>query len=290
MAAATIEQRWRDPALLVKALPAAALQTLFFAAPLAMTFALTFQRTKSFQLHWTWSLETWREVFSKWHFWDTLIHTLWMSVLCVAICFLLAFPIAYALATRVKRWKTVIQILLIFAFLTDATLKTFGWALFLDQKGAANYLLELAGLPPGIVAFLFTEWAALLGMVYNLLPFLIFTIYLSVDAIDRNLILAAYDAGAGKLRAFWEVTLPLCRPGIWAGAVLVFLLAVGSFLEPKVLGGGRSPMMAELIRQSFETRVNWPLGAALTFVLMLVASFAVLLFSRVYSLKRAGAG
>ena len=82
------------------------------------------------------------------------------------------------------------------------------------------------------------------------------------------------------------MTLPLARPGIWAASVLIFLLAVGVFLEPKVLGGGKSPMSAELIRQTFETRVNWPLGAALTLVLMVVAVFIVLLFNRIYSLKR----
>ena len=287
--ASEISRTWSDPALVLKAVPAAALQTLFFAAPLAMTFALTFQRTRNFRLEWTWTLDTWAEVFSKPHYWTILGHTLVMAATCVALCLVIGFPVAYALATRLERWKTVIQILLIFSFLTDATLKTFGWALFLDQKGAGNYLLGQLGLPDIFTGFLFSDWAAMLGMVYNLLPFTIFTIYLSVDAIDRSLVLAAYDAGASKLRAFYEVTLPLSRPGIWAGAVLVFLLAVGSFLEPKVLGGGRSPMMAELIRQSFETRVNWPLGAALTFVLMVVASFVVLLYTRVYSLKHAGA-
>jgi ABC-type spermidine/putrescine transport system permease subunit I len=139
------------------------------------------------------------------------------------------------------------------------------------------------------VSFLFTDWATLLGMVYNLLPFAIFTIYLSIDNIDRSLILAAYDAGAGKFRAHWEVTLPLCKPGLWAGSVLIFLLGVGVFLEPKVLGGGKSPMSAELIRQTFETRVNWPLGAALTLVLMVAAVFVVLLFTRILGMKRAGA-
>ena len=97
---------------------------------------------------------------------------------------------------------------------------------------------------------------------------------------------AAYDAGASKWRAHWEVTLPLCKPGLWAGSVLIFLLGVGVFLEPKVLGGGKSPMSAELIRQTFETRVNWPLGAALTLVLMVVAIFVVLLFSRVAGMRK----
>lgn len=284
--AAEIQRRWREPELLVKALPVAVLQTVFFVAPLAMTFLLTFQKTRNFQLEWTWSLDTWADVFGKPHYWTILGHTLVMSAACVAICLLIGFPVAYAVATRLRAWENHVKVLITFAFLTDATLKTFGWALFLDRFGVANYLLTYLGAPPDTVAFLFTDWATLLGMVYNLLPFTIFTIYLSVDSIDRSLILAAYDAGAGKIRAFWEITLPLCRPGIWAGGVLVFLLSVGAFLEPKVLGGGKSPMSADLIRQTFETRVHWPLGAALTLVLMVVAVFVILLVTRIYGLKR----
>ena len=285
-----IHLRWSDRTLLFKALPSVLLQLVFFLAPLAMTFLLTFQKTKSYQLDWTWSLDTWADVFSKPHYWTILGHTLIMAIACVMICLLIGFPVAYALVTRLKAWKNHVEVLVTFAFLTDFTLKTFGWVLFLDKNGVANYLLQAIGFPPGMVAILFTDWATLLGMVYNLLPFTIFTLYLSLDMIDRSLILAAYDAGAGKLRAHWEVTLPLCRPGIWAGSVLVFLLGVGVFLEPKVLGGGKSPMSAELIRQTFETRVNWPLGAALTLVLMLVSAFLILLFSRLYGMRRAGWG
>jgi spermidine/putrescine transport system permease protein len=280
---------WRQPELWANALPSVLLQVAFFLAPLIMTVLLTFQETRSFMLQWAWSLKIWTDIFSKPHYWTVLWHTLWMSALCVAICVFVSLPVAYALATRLQSVSGHVKVLITFAFLTDATLKTFGWVLFLDQKGAANFLLEKVGLPPGMVGFLYTDWATLLGMVYNLLAFTIFTIYLSIASIDRSLILAAYDAGAGKWRAFWEVTLPLCRPGIWAGAVLVFLLSVGVFLEPKVLGGGKSPMSAELIRQTFETRVNWPLGAALTIVLMVVAIFVILLFNRVYSLRRYGA-
>jgi ABC-type spermidine/putrescine transport system permease subunit I len=284
--AGEIERSWRDPELLAKALPSVLLQTSCFLAPLLMTIALTFQQTKNYQLQWTWSLAVWTDIFSKAHYWTTLIHTLVMAATCVALCLLIAFPIAYALATRLRAFQNHVKILITFAFLTDATLKTFGWVLFLDKNGAANYLARGLGFEGEVVNILFTDWATMLGMVYNLLAFAIFTIYLSIDAIDRSLILAAYDAGASKFRAFWEVTLPLSRPGIWAGAVLIFLLAVGVFLEPKVLGGGKSPMSAELIRQTFETRVNWPLGAALTMVLMSVAVFVVLLFNQVYNLKR----
>ncbi len=281
-----LDRTWLDRELLIKALPSVLLQTSCFLAPLLMTFILTFQRTKNFQLDWTWSLDTWIDIFSKPHYWTILTHTLIMGAICVGLCLVIAFPIAYALATRLRAFDNQIKILITFAFLTDTTLKTFGWVLFLDQHGAANYLLQLVGLEGHVDVILFSDWATMLGMVYNLLAFAIFTIYLSIDAIDRSLILAAYDAGASKLRAFWEVTLPLCRPGIWAGAVLIFLLSVGSFLEPKVLGGGKSPMSADLIRQTFETRVNWPLGAALTLVLMVVSIFVILLFSRLYSLRK----
>ena len=282
-------RRWAQPELWATALPSVALQSLFFPAPLVMTVLLTFQETRSFMLQWAWSLKVWTDIFSKPHYWTVLWHTLWMSALCVALCILISLPVAYALATRLRSLSGHVKVLITFAFLTDVTLKTFGWVLFLDQKGAANFLLERIGFPPAMIGFLYTDWATLLGMVYNLLAFTIFTIYLSIENIDRSLILAAYDAGASKWRAFWEVTLPLCRPGIWTGAVLVFLLSVGVFLEPKVLGGGTSPMSAELIRQTFETRVNWPLGAALTIVLMVVAVFVILLFSRVYSVRRYGA-
>jgi spermidine/putrescine transport system permease protein len=283
-----ITKSWRDPELLIKALPSVLLQTTCFLAPLLMTLILTFQRTRDFQLRWTWDLATWADIFSKPHYWTILTHTLVMASVCVVLCILLAFPVAYGLATRFKKVENEIKILITFAFITDATLKTFGWVLFLDKKGGANFVLSYLGFPPDMVAFLFTDWATLLGMVYNLLPFAIFTIYLSIDNIDRSLILAAQDAGGGKFRAHWEVTLPLCKPGIWAGAVLIFLLGVGVFLEPKVLGGGKSPMSAELIRQTFETRVNWPLGAALTLVLMVVAVFVVLLVSRIAGMRRAG--
>ncbi|MGE0007808.1 MAG: ABC transporter permease [Parvibaculaceae bacterium] len=283
-----LPRSWRDPELLIKAAPTVVLQTTCFLAPLVMTFLLTFQRSRSFQLYWSWDLWTWTDIFSRPHYWTILVHTIFMAAACVAICLVVAFPVAYGLATRFKPWENEIKVLVTFAFITDATLKIYGWALFLDRNGMANYLLEKLGLPPGMVAFLYTDWATLLGMVYSLLAFAIFTLYLSIGNIDRSLILAAYDAGAGKLRAHWEVTLPLCKPGIWAGSVLIFLLSAGAFLEPKVLGGGKSPMSAELIRQTFETRVNWPLGAALTLVLMAVSVFVVLLFSRAIGMKRAG--
>jgi spermidine/putrescine transport system permease protein len=271
----TDAKRWGDPVLTAAVMPLAIVMLLFFIIPLLMTVALTFQTTQYYRLSWTWDLKIWTEVFSKPHYWTIMLRTVWMALVCVAICVVVAFPAAYALATRLKTYNAQIQILIIFAFLTDAVLKTFGWILVLDKSGVANWLLSFLGLGPEALNLLFTPAGAMIGMVYNLVVYPMFTIYLSLARIDRDLLLAAYDSGASRLRAFYEVTLPLSLPGLYSGAVLVFVLSLGAFLEPKVLGGGTAPLASELIRQSFETRVNWPLGAALTLVLIVIGALSL---------------
>ncbi|MFM2278640.1 MAG: spermidine/putrescine transport system permease protein PotB [Pseudomonadota bacterium] len=263
---------WKDPLLVATVAPLAIVMIIFFIIPLVMTLVLTFQTTQYYRLNWTWDLKIWTEVFSKPHYWTIMWRTVVMALICVILCVLIAFPAAYALATRLKTWNAQIQILIIFAFLTDAVLKTFGWILVLDKSGVANWLLMEVGFAPEMLNLLFSPSGTMIGMVYNLVVYPMFTIYLSLVRIDRDLLLAAYDAGASRLRAFFEITLPLSKPGLYSGAVLVFVLSLGAFLEPKVLGGGTSPLASELIRQSFETRVNWPLGAALTIVLIAIGT------------------
>ncbi len=270
---------WSNPALLLATAPFLLVLVALFFVPLAMTIGLSFQSTQYYRVVWTWNLDTWRDVMSGLHYWRIMGRTIVMALLTTATCIGLGFPIAYAMLTRARAYDNQIKILIIFAFLTDAVLKSLGWVLFLDRSGGLNWLLSLAGFGPQSTNILFSPFATYLGMVYNLLPYTIFTIYISIDRMDRDLVLAAYDAGATKIRAFREVTLPLCRPGIYAGGILVFVLSLGVFLEPKVLGGGTSPMAAELIRQSFETRVNWPLGAALTLVVIVIAALSLGLFS-----------
>jgi spermidine/putrescine transport system permease protein len=269
------------------ALPSILLQSAFFIVPLVMTIALSFQETEFYQVKWVWSLQTWKDVFTTGYYWKIMYNTILMSAATVAICAIIGFPIAYALCTRFQKWQTHIKILLVFAFLTDGVLKVFGWVVFLDQTGPANFALHWLGMPSLPDWVIYTKFSALFGMVYTLLPFSIFTIYLSVDLIDRSLLRAAYDCGASKFRAFWEVTLPLSKNGLMAGGLLVFVLSLGSFLEPKVLGGGKNPMAAELIRQTFETRINWPLGSALTIVVISITVITILLASRMLDIGKA---
>ncbi|MBN9073340.1 MAG: ABC transporter permease [Rhizobiales bacterium] len=275
--------------LWISVLPFALLLVLFLIGPMVLTPLLTFQETKLYQLRWTWSFDTWSTVLSNPTYSAVLLRTVWTALLSTIVCVVVAYPVAYALNTRLAAWSNQVQILIIFAFLTDAVLKTFGWVLFLDVHGVGNWLLQKLGFGPGATNILFTPKAAMLGIVYNLAPYPIFTIYLSLARIDPDLKHAAYDAGASKLRTFLQITLPLSLPGAIAGALLVFVLSLGTFLESKVLGGGTKPLASELIRQTFETRVNWPLGAALTFSLVLVALAALLGLVMIGSRLRIGA-
>lgn len=282
---AVMDKSWRDAALRISTLPLLLLFATFFVIPLVMTVLLSFQGTQYYRLIWTWDLKVWADVFGQAHYWKIMWRTLTMALICTLLCSVLAIPIAYAMVNRLGRWSEHVMLLMVFAFLTDAVLKTFGWVLFLDRSGVLNGTLQALGLPPSAVNVLFTPSATMIGMVYNLLPYAIFTTALSMARIDRDLLLASYDAGASRVRSFFEVTLPLSRPGISAGAVLVFVLSLGVFLEPKVMGGGTSPMAAELIRQSFETRVNWPLGAALTVVLIVIGAAVLALAGSVAILR-----
>jgi spermidine/putrescine transport system permease protein len=253
--------------------PAGSWQLAFYGVPIALLLLLTFQASENFRVSWVWSLDTWINVFTAVHVWFALMRTLVMSVFAVVCCFALAFPVAYVMVTRLRAYDAHIKLAILFAFLSDMVLKTYGWVPFLDQEGILSWILRAVG---GVVpadfdtGLVFTPVATLLGIVANLLPFMIFTIYLSLSALDRDLLLAAYDSGASRLRAFRDITLPLCLPGVLAGGAFVFILSMGSLVEERVLGGGKSPMMGTLIRQTFETRVNWPLGAALTVVLFAV--------------------
>lgn len=275
-----------DRELLLGGLPIVILQAAFFLVPLAMTCVLTFQGMKFYQLHWTWDLATWEEIFGKRYYWSILLRTVLTAALTVGLCLLISLPVTYCVVNRIPELDGHFKSLVIFIFVTDAVLKTYGWVLFLDEKGILNASAQILGFGEGATKLLYTPVGTVLGMVYNLLPFMIFTVYLSMRNIDRELLHAAYDAGASKIRSFWEVTLPLSRPGIWAGSVIVFILSVGAFLEPRVLGGGKSPMVAEMIRLTFETRVNWPLGAAITVMLIVTTVLCVSIFTRLLWARR----
>jgi spermidine/putrescine transport system permease protein len=192
---------------------------------------------------------------------------LWVTVLCL----LLGFPAALALAKHVKgRWREALFLLIVLPFWSNALVRTFSWTMVLRSDGLVDRALQdlFPWLPH--LDLLFTFAAVVIGLVHGFLPYMILTCYISLQAIDDSLLEAARSLGADGLTVFRRVLLPLSLPGIIAGAILIFVPVIGSFMEPRILGGRGGFMLGNVIEDQFTVVFNWPLGAALSFILLAI--------------------
>lgn len=215
--------------------------------------------------------------------------SLWMASLTTAITLVIGYPVAYALALRApRRWKDLLLGLVVVPFWTSFLIRTYAWMFLLRTEGLANRLLLGAGLVERPLEILYTELAVMIGLVYGELPFMILPLYASLEKLDRTLLEAAADLGAGRASAFRRVTVPLTAPGIAAGVVLVFIPSLGQFVVSDLLGGARSMLLGNLIQNQFAVARNHPFGAALAFELM--AAVLLLLLAYALYMKRKGEG
>ena len=202
--------------------------------------------------------------------------TAWIASTTTVLCAIVSYPVAYYLALRApQRWKRTLLVLTVIPFWTSFLIRTYAWILLLRSEGAINSALMGAGLIDAPLKLLYSDVAVLIGQVYGELPFMILPIYVALDRMDVRLIEAAQDLGANKFWTFVKVTLPLSRPGLLAGIVLVFIPSLGAFITPDLLGGAKSMMIGNLIQNQFG-QLNQPFGSALS--LILTAGVLVLLF------------
>ena len=198
--------------------------------------------------------------------WDSLV----MGFFTTAGCLLLGYPLAYALAKRVHgRWQSALFLLVIVPFWSNSLIRLYSWIIVLGRNGVVNQTLAWLGWPVE-ASILFTYPAIIIGLVHAYLPYMVLTIYVALDRLDDRLIEAAMSLGARPWRVFWRVVLPLSMPGVLAGVVLVFIPAIGSFVEPRLLGGPAGTMLGTVIEDQFVQVFNWPLGAALSFILLAI--------------------
>jgi spermidine/putrescine transport system permease protein len=216
------------------------------------------------------SLERYRETFSD-TFVDTFRATLRVAVVGTALCFLVGFPLAYFLATRVSpKWRGVLLGLVIVPFWTSFLLRTFAWRIILAPNGVVSSTLQDWGLLGAPLGLLDTRSGVQLGVLYNYLPLMVFPLFVALDRLDPALREASKDLGAGRVRTFVKVTLPLAGPGIVAGLLLVFIPLSGEYVTPALLGGARGLMVGNLVATQFEEAQNWALGSAMAIVLILL--------------------
>jgi spermidine/putrescine transport system permease protein len=195
--------------------------------------------------------------------------TLWIALVTTLLCAVVSYPVAYYIALRApERWKRILLVLTVIPFWTSFLIRTYAWMLLLRSEGLINSTLMQSGLINEPLKLLYNDFAILVGQVYGELPFMILPIYVALERLDTRLLEAAQDLGANRFWTFMKVTLPLSKPGLIAGIVLVFIPSLGAFITPDLLGGAKSVMIGNLIQNQF-IQLNQPFGSALSLILTL---------------------
>jgi spermidine/putrescine transport system permease protein len=266
------------------ALPLLLFLAIGFAAPLMAVTAYSFMPPRSFSLLQPPTLENYATIFQG----DSYVSLIWsllMAVATVAILAVICYPVAYGMVRVFGKWSMLITLLFTIPLFVSENIRLYGWVLFFIKNGVLSGTLQsLFGIQVG--DFLFSIGAILLGMVYVYLPFMLFPMSLGIAMVPDNTREAARDLGASRWQVFREVELPLSMPGILIGCLLTFVLSIGAIAEAKVLGGQRIIPIAHDIEIAFTYSQNWPLGAALAVLLMLLVGTLVLTVIRRFDLDQ----
>lgn len=279
-------EHWRKNRLLFSVLmvPPTFWLAIFFTLPLALVWVYSFgERGPQGQTILAFSLNNYARALEWIH-----LGILWKSIVIAAIttviCFVVGMALSLGISFSPKKWRKLLLLLVILPFWTNLLVRTYAWIAVLRTSGFVNHWLETAhsalasilaalGLPDVLgsfepLALLYNQRAVVIGLVYVHLPFMILPIYASMEKLDRSHLEASLDLGAGHWRTLFSVLIPLTWPGIASGSLLVFILSLGTFLTPDLLGGTDSIMIGNLIAQQFGPSRDWAFGAAISFLLM----------------------
>jgi spermidine/putrescine transport system permease protein len=206
----------------------------------------------------------------------TFVRTATMSILATLITLMIAFPVSYYIAKMAKgRTQSVLFLLCLVPFWVSEIVRTFGWMILLRETGLVSSILQWTGIVSGPVEMLYNDTAIMIGLVYTSMLFMVVPLVTTLESLDDQIIEAAYDLGGSGLSVLREVIIPHAAPGIVAGSIVVFMLTLGNYLTPTMLGGKDSLWFTELIYLQFIVRFNWELGAAFGFMLLLLSSIIV---------------
>jgi spermidine/putrescine transport system permease protein len=240
---------------------------------------------------WQFSGEGWFNVFFERDLFDESVTWAWshlnvlwrsirLSLYTTLLSLILGFPTAYFIATRPERTRDVWLFLITIPFWTNLLIRTFAIQELIRNEGVVNTLLRAVGLIDQPIQMMFTDFAIMLGMAYVYLPLMVLPLYSSMEKMDFRLVEAGYDLYAGRMDVLRRIIIPLVMPGIVAGSILVFIPALGAYVTPRMLGGGKILMLGNLIDLQFGQGRNWPLGAALSITLMAIVMVALLIYVR----------
>ena len=248
---------------------------LFVIVPTIMLVLLSLGEQKGLgTVYFTFTLKNYVRALD-WTWLKILVISVGYAVVTTGICMVIGFPTAYFIGRSSEPLRNVLITLVMIPLWTSFLIRTYAWITILSKDGILNAFLVSARIIPEPIGILYTPFAAVLGLVYNFLPFMILPIYTSVERLDSAVIEAAYDLGASPLRAFSQVIIPLTQPGIVAGALLVFVPSIAMFAITNLMGGGDPPTIGDVIYKQFTSGRNQPFGAALGCLLLLIFFFSL---------------
>ena len=258
--------------------PAIAYLSVVFFYPLLKFFALSFKPY--------FSLTNYQHFFKTSVYMEVLLRTLFLSAEVTFFCFILGYPVACLLAKVSTGKRNILLIFILLPYWTSILVRSFSWMIVLGTKGLVNSVLLNVGLITEPVKLMYTNFAVVVGMVHVLLPVMILPIYSVVVNIDQSLIKASLNLGASPVRTFWKVFFPLSLSGVWSGSLLVFIIALGFFITPSLLGGRESVMLSMLIEEQAEYILNLNFAATISIILMISTIILLLVFNRFIGMRK----
>jgi len=259
-------------------IPPLAWVTLFLLVPYLLMFCYSFWAVKSGNVVHQWNLGNYHDLLARDVYRDTLLRSLWIATRVTAFALLLGYPLAYFLSFYAGARKDLLYQLVIIPLWVSYLVRAYAWKTILGTDGILNTLLQFFHITRHPVdSLLYSPFAVVLTLTHIYTPFVVLPIYAAMEHIPRNLVEASHDLGASPMQTFWRVIFPLSAPGMIAGATFAFVLSLGDFLAPQLLGGPSGIMISNIVVSLFGAAYNWPLGAAISFcILVLVVSLLVL--------------
>lgn len=254
---------------------------VFVAGPLLYMVALSFATANEIHgVDWIFTLENYKKILEPVYL-NTFLESFQLAVTSTVIICLVGYPFGYFMARMSEGRKKKAMLLLMLPFWVNSLIRLYGWIIILQNKGLMNTVLKALGIIEKPLKILYSYPAVVVGMVYVLLPFMILSVYSSAEKMDWSLVEAARDLGASRTKAFWTVTFKLTIPGLLSGIILTFIPSMGLFFIADILGGNKIVLVGSLIQEQMTKVGNWPFGAALAVVMMLLTTLMLVFYRKV---------
>lgn len=259
---------------------------LFILGPMLYMVAVSFatNNTSGYGFQWKFTLDNFKKILDPLYL-QCFVQSFKLAFATTGICVLIGYPFGYFMGKLSPKGKKIMMFLIMIPFWTSSLIRIYGWLILLQAKGIFNGVLQAIGLIDEPLKILYTYPAVLIGMVYALLPFMILSVYSSVDKMDWSLVEAARDLGASPAKAFLTVTLKLTLPGLMSGIILTFVPSMGLFFIADILGGNKIVLVGSLIQDQLTRGSNWPFAAALAMVLTIMTTLMIGLNNMIFQGK-----